>query len=72
MEKNNNDPEEETAERRDVSSDEGNMETEQFRDDEGDESDVVEVKRLQDGGKRTRSFAAIPHKLQGLCFIAQN
>jgi len=41
-------------------------------DDEENESDVVEVKRLQDGGKRTRSFAAIPQKLQGLCFIAQN
>jgi len=72
MEKNNDDPEEETAERRDVSSDEGNAETEQFRDDEGDESNVVEVKRFQDGGKRTKSFAAIPQKLQGLCVISQN
>jgi len=43
-----------------------------FRDDEGDESDIVEVKRLQDRGKRILSFAVIPQKLQALCFIAQN
>jgi len=29
------------------------------------------VKRLQHGGKRTSSLAAIPLKLQGLCFTAQ-
>ena len=52
-------------------SDVGNADDQRLRDDEEDESDIMEVKRLQDGGKRTRSFAAIPQKLQGLCFIAQ-
>jgi len=55
-----------------LSLDEGNADNQRLMDDEEDESDVVEVKRLQDRGKRIRSFAAILQKLQGLCFITQN
>jgi len=43
--------------------DKGNADDQRLRDDEEDESNVIEVKRFQDRSKRTRSFAAIPQKL---------
>jgi len=56
---------------KDLSSDKDNADDQRLRDDEEDESDIVEGKRLQDGGKRTWLFPTILQKLQGLCFIAQ-
>ena len=35
------------------------------------DSDVIQVKRLQESGRQTRSFAALPEKLQRLCYVAQ-
>ncbi|RPB18175.1 hypothetical protein L211DRAFT_854379 [Terfezia boudieri ATCC MYA-4762] len=39
---------------------------------DGSDSDVVEIKGLPNSGRKSRSFAAIPPKLQGLCYVAQN
>ncbi|RPB18951.1 hypothetical protein L211DRAFT_899492 [Terfezia boudieri ATCC MYA-4762] len=37
----------------------------------GSGSDVVEIKQLQHSSWKTRLFASILHKLQGLCYLAQ-
>ncbi|RPB25704.1 hypothetical protein L211DRAFT_848029 [Terfezia boudieri ATCC MYA-4762] len=54
-----------------VSSDEFEDQEEPRNSGDGSGSDVVEIKQLQHSGRKTRSFASIPHKLQGLCYLAQ-
>ena len=39
-------------------------------DDSASDSDVVEIKRPQKSGCESRSFAALPDKLQRICFVA--
>ena len=35
------------------------------------DSEVIEVRRLQESGWQTRSLAALPAMLQHLCYVAQ-
>ncbi|RPB19005.1 hypothetical protein L211DRAFT_853566 [Terfezia boudieri ATCC MYA-4762] len=54
-----------------VSSDEFEDQEEPRNSGDSSGSDIVEIKQLQHNGRKTRSFASIPHKLQGLCYLAQ-